>query len=211
MTDDLPTVLVIDDDDAVRDSLRILLGINGYATVSYASAVDFLAAWEIPRHGCVLADVRMPGMSGIELIGALRRRGCMLPVVIITGHGDIPMAVAALKAGALDFIEKPYHEQILLERLREATELGSRAMAEDEIRRAILDRLALLTGREREVMALVVEGLPNKIVAARLGISIRTVEIHRARVMEKSGANSLSDLVRFAMVAGEPEPGQDDG
>jgi FixJ family two-component response regulator len=196
---DAPTVIIIDDDEAVRDALVIFLRLNGYLAKSYPSADEFAAAWEIPARGCIVADVKMRGMSGIDLIHLLRQRGCMLPILIITGHGDVPMAVSALRAGALDFIEKPLQDHILLERVREATALGARIQAEEEVRRATYDRFVKLSGREREVLTLIVEGLPNKIIAHRLGVSIRTVEIHRARVMEKFGAKSLPELVRFAL------------
>ena len=151
----------------------------------------------------------MPTLTGIELIRAMRARGCTLPVVIITGHGDIATAVAALRAGALDFIEKPFHDQLLLERLREATDIGSRLATEQTVLRSARERFAQLSDRERQVMALVVDGHPNKIIAARLDISIRTVEIHRARVMEKSGAGSLSELVRLSLLIGAAPIGPD--
>ena len=199
-------VAVVDDDEAVRDALATFLGLNGYAVKVYASAEEFLSAWDIPPRGCIIADVKMPGLTGVELIEIVRERGCALPVLIITGHGDVPMAVSALRAGALDFIEKPLQEQVLLERVQEATRIGMRLQAEEENRRATRARFDSLTGREREVLALIVEGHPNKIIAHQLGVSIRTVEIHRARVMEKFEAKSLPELVRFALQIKERPP-----
>ncbi len=202
-------VLVVDDDEAVRDALATFLGLNGYAVKTYASAEAFLSAWEIPARGCIIADVKMPGLTGVELIGVARRRGCALPILVITGHGDVPTAVSALKAGALDFIEKPLQDQVLLERVREATALGTRRRADEEARRATRDRFARLSEREREVMALIVAGHPNKIIAYRLGVSTRTIEIHRARVMEKFGVRNLAELVRLALQLEGDAPGQD--
>jgi two-component system, LuxR family, response regulator FixJ len=193
-----PIVYVVDDDAAVRDGLRALLAVKGYEVASFESAEAFLS--ELPRDvaGCVLADVRMPGMSGLELQRELKRRHPALPIVIITGHGDIPMAVSALKAGAVDFLEKPFDGDAILasigEALGRAPAAGNMPSAED-----VAARLAQLTPRERDVMELVVAGHPNKIIAHRLKIALRTVEIHRARVMEKTGARNLSELIRMAI------------
>lgn len=194
-----PTVHIVDDDEAIRESLTLLLDASGVKARAHASAEAFLDTPDLAGPGCVIADVRMPGMSGLELQTMLSRRRIALPVIIITGHGDVAMAVLALKAGAVDFIEKPFDEDVLLNVVRHALESGERAYRE---RRKLADveaRIVDLTPREREVMDLVVQGLPNKAMAVELDISVRTVEIHRARVMEKMEAQSLSDLVRMAL------------
>jgi RNA polymerase sigma factor (sigma-70 family) len=198
-----PLVYVVDDEASIRDSLAMLLRSVGLASRTFTDAKSFLAAYEPRPDTCLIADVRMPGMSGIELQEALRSRGAALPIIIITGHGDIAMAVRAMKAGAADFIEKPFHDQTLLDAVHRALARSADPRAEaaldgDELGR----RLATLTPREREVMALVVEGRPNKTVATRLGLSTRTVEVHRAKAMEKMQAHSLADLVRMAIACG---------
>ena len=188
---------VVDDSEDVRDSLAILLEVSGYRSRTYASALEFLAQVQPGWSGCVVADVRMPGMNGIELQRELLLRGIRLPVIIITAHADVPMAVAALKAGAVDFIEKPFRDELLLGSIRAAL-----ATPAEEVGRpggaSMGARLATLSSREREVMLLLVAGHPNKVVADRLDISPRTVEVHRAHIMEKTGARSLADLVRMA-------------
>jgi two-component system, LuxR family, response regulator FixJ len=191
------TIFIVDDDPAVRDGLGAILSIKGYAVQTFESAEAFLAALPAVANACLLVDVRMPGMSGLDLHRELKRRGVALPVVVISGHGDIPMAVAALKAGVVDFLEKPFDTDVLLASVAEALR---RPAARDEIDIAALrQRVAQLTPREREVMALVVAGHSNKVVAHRLDIAVRTVEIHRARVMEKTGARNMSELVRLAI------------
>jgi FixJ family two-component response regulator len=176
-----------------------LLTVNNYTVETFASAEEFLAAVSLDRAGCLVADIRMSGMSGIELQRELTRRGLPIPTVIITGHGDVPLAVAALKAGAVDFLEKPFDSDALLASVAEAMRrIGKRKDAGFD-RAEIAARAATLSAREREVMDMVVAGHPNKVVAHRLGIAIRTVEIHRARVMEKLGARNLSELVRMAI------------
>ncbi len=191
-------VYVVDDDDAVRQGLQALLTVNGYEVATFDSAEALLENLPQDAAGCVLADVRMPGMSGLELQRELKRRRPALPVVIITGHGDIPMAVSALKAGAVDFLEKPFESDAILGSIDEALgrrpALGAGPAADD-----VAARVAQLTPRERDVMELVVAGHPNKIIAHRLKIALRTVEIHRARVMEKTGARNLSELIRMAI------------
>lgn len=189
-------VHVLDDDEALRDSLVWMLEGNGYGVAAHDSAAAFLAGWHEDMTGCLLLDVRMPGMSGLELFDELLRRGSKLPVVFITGHGDVPMAVAALKKGALDFVEKPFGERDILRLVEQALELeraqrGARRQAAETTR-----RLAHLTQREREVMDLIITGKLNKQIADVLGISIKTVEVHRARVMDKMGVNSLAELVQ---------------
>lgn len=197
-----PSVFVVDDDKAVRDSLQWLLESAGLEVRTFPDAqafLDDLAALEGEPRGCLLADLRLPGMSGLDLQDRLNERGIKIPVIVITGHGDVSMAVRAMKAGAVHFIEKPFNEQVLLERVREA-------LARDaEGRRAAGDaaqleqRHASLTPRERQVMELVVTGRLNKQIAADLELSPKTVEVHRAHVMEKMEAGSLADLVRMAV------------
>jgi two-component system response regulator FixJ len=197
------SVFIVDDDPAVRAGLGALLEASGYAAEAFESAEDFLARPAPPAPGCVLVDVRMPGMSGLELQRELKRRAIALPVVVITGHGDIPMAVAALKAGAVDFLEKPFDSDALLAAVEQAV---NRAAPQGETDADLAARLEQLTPRERQVMDLVVAGLPNKTIAFRLGIAVRTVEIHRARVMEKIGARNLAHLVRLALQLGDFRP-----
>lgn len=194
-----PVVHVVDDDGAIRDALVLLLEAAGHTARAHADAVAFLQALDPIEPGCVLADVRMPGLSGLDLLRHLRERRVDLPVIIITGHADVAMAVQALKAGAADFIEKPFDEDVLLAAVERALDCGARAFRERRQVEDIVARADTLTPREREVMDLVVQGLPNKAVAVELSISARTVEIHRSRVMEKMGAASLSDLVRMAL------------
>lgn len=201
------TVFIVDDDHAVRAGLAALLTVRGYAVKPFETAEAFLAAWDkadSPQAtACLLVDVRMPGMSGLDLQRELKRRGAMLPVVVITGHGDVPLAVAALKGGAVDFLEKPFDRDALLSAVEEGLQRSAARVAATLDREVAEARVAGLTPREREVMDLVVQGLPNKVVAERLKVAIRTVEVHRARVMEKTGARTLSDLVRIA-IALEP-------
>jgi len=195
-----PTVFVVDDEPAIRDSLAMLLRSVGLTSRTFPSAPAFLAAFDAGAPGCVVADVRMPGMSGLELQEALRARAARLPVIIITGHGDIAMAVRAMKAGAADFIEKPFNEQVLLDAVHRAlAQIRAGAAPAGTNRAEIEARVATLTPREHEVMLLVAEGRPNKVVATRLGLSTRTVEVHRAKVMEKMGARSLAEVVRMAI------------
>ncbi len=193
------TVFVVDDDEAVRASLRLLLKSVGLPATAYSSAQEFLAGYD-PRHpGCVVLDVRMPGMSGLELQQMLNVRGATIPVIFITGHGDIPMAVEAMQHGAFDFLQKPFRDQDLLDRVQRALEGDHRTRQELKEKDRIRDRLTSLTPREHEVLALITRGKPNKVVAADLGVSQRTVEIHRARVMEKMGASSFAQLVRMVL------------
>jgi two-component system, LuxR family, response regulator FixJ len=194
-----PTVFVVDDDEGVRNSLRFLLKSVGLATQALASASEFLDFYKASQPGCLVLDVRMPGMSGLELQQQLNLRGAVIPVIFITGHGDIPMAVEAMQQGAFDFLQKPFRDQDLIERIQRALERDARNRAALDQHARIRERLHLLTPREREVLALMTRGKPNKIMAAELGVSQRTVEIHRARVMEKSGAASLAQLVRMVM------------
>jgi two-component system response regulator FixJ len=197
------TVYLIDDDDAMRESITLLLETSGVKVAGFASASAFLAVAPTLEAGCILTDVYMPGVDGLELQRRLKEIGVVLPVVIMTGHADVPMAIKALKAGASDFIEKPFKEEALLEAINSALASFRRELERVEERTAVAERLASLTPREREVLAELVAGHPHKVIAAHLGMSPRTVEVHRARIMEKSGAGSLSELVRWTMTAAE--------
>ena len=198
MSDATPIVFVVDDDDAVRDSLRDLLDSVGLKVATYASALAFLTAHKATQRGCLVLDIRMPGMSGLELQERLNRSGSTLPIVFITGHGDVPMAVEAMKRGAVDFIQKPFRDQELLDRINLALEQNRQRRDADETRHDIARRLATLTRREREVMDMVIQGKANKVIAIDLGLSQRTVEVHRSHVMDKMKARTLADLVRMS-------------
>ncbi len=193
------TVFIVDDDDAVRSSLRLLLKSVGLQATAFPSARDYLAAWDPDQPGCLVLDVRMPGMSGLELQEELNRRGAIVPVIFITGHGDIPMAVEAMQHGAFDFLQKPFRDQDLIDRIQKATERDAANRAQLREKEQIRIRFESLTPREREVLTLVTAGKANKVMAGDLGVSQRTVEIHRARVMEKMHAASLAQLVRMVM------------
>jgi two-component system response regulator FixJ len=199
MTSD-PVVYVIDDDDAARDALTFLLGASGFPVRGYASAQAFLEALPSLAAGCVITDVRMPDIDGIELLRRLRSNGIGWPVIVITGHGDVPLAVEAMKLGALDFIEKPYDADALLEAVRSALMAQATNAKRDTERAEVEERLATLSARERQVLDGLVAGQPNKIIAYDLEISPRTVEIYRANVMTKMQAKNLSHLVRMAML-----------
>jgi len=197
---DLPaTVFIVDDDEAVRDSLRLLLKSIGLPVRTLASAQEFLPSYDVRQPGCLVLDIRMPGMSGLELQQQLNVRGATIPVVFITGHGDIPMAVEAMQHGAFDFLQKPFRDQDLIDRVQRALERDATIRAQLKATDRIREHLASLTPREREVLDLVTAGKPNKVMAGDLGVSQRTIEIHRARVMEKMQARSLAQLVRMLM------------
>jgi two-component system response regulator FixJ len=198
-----PTVLIVDDDAAVRDSLKFLMRSVGHPVEAFASAQEFLDAYRDDRPGCLVLDIRMPGMSGLELQDQLVERRAIVPIIFITGHGDVPMAVEAMQAGAMDFIQKPFRDQDLLDRINQALEKDAKNRAALGEIKLLRDRLASLTPREREVMDLVVHGKANKVIAGDLELSQRTVEIHRARVMEKMLASSLAHLVRMVIAVGE--------
>lgn len=198
-----PTVFIVDDDTAVRDALKFLLRSVGHPVEAFASAQDFLDAYRDDRPGCLVLDIRMPGMSGLELQEKLVERRSIVPIIFITGHGDVPMAVEAMQAGAMDFIQKPFRDQDLLDRINQALEKDATNRAALGELNVIRERLASLTPREREVMDLVVHGKANKVIAGDLDLSQRTVEIHRARVMEKMQASSLAHLVRMVIEVGE--------
>jgi two-component system, LuxR family, response regulator FixJ len=198
-----PLVFIVDDDEAVRNSLRLLIQSLSLTPMAFASAGEFLDHYDPSQPGCLVLDVRMPAMSGLELQEHLNRRGAVIPVIFITGHGDVPMAVEAMQAGAFDFLQKPFREQDLIDRIQ-------RALAKDRDNRAALgerdlirQRLDSLTPRELEVLERVNHGKPNKVMAAELNVSQRTIEIHRARVMEKMRATSVAHLVRMLMELAE--------
>lgn len=193
------TIYVVDDDDGMRRALSLLLNTVGYKTAAFASPKEFLDKVKMDAVGCLVLDIRMPGMSGLELQQHLNRMGSMLPVIFITGHGDVPMAVQAMKEGAFEFVQKPFRDQDLLDRINHALELDKENRATLARRADVLARFESLTPREKEVMQLVVDGAANKVIAIDLGLSERTVEIHRAKVMEKMGARSVAHLVKLQM------------
>jgi two-component system, LuxR family, response regulator FixJ len=197
--DSVPTVIVIDDDEAVRSSLKLLLRSVKLPVAVYASAQEFLPRYAVDQPGCLIVDVRMPGMSGLDLQQQLNLLGAMIPVIFITGHGDISMAVEAMRHGAFDFLPKPFRDQDLLDRVQRALQTDADNRREIAQTERIRELFETLTPREHEVLELVTSGKPNKVMAADLGVSQRTVEIHRARVMEKMHANSLAQLVRMVM------------
>src|SRR5712691_6365354 len=196
------SVYIVDDDDAVRDSLSVLLESKAYTVRSFGSAPEFLAAAPSLPVGCLIADIRMPEMDGLELQQRLIERALHFPMIVITGHGDVPLAVRAMKAGAIDFIEKPFAAEAILDSLGGALSRLAAPNERDPAAVAAAAKLALLSPREREVLEGLLAGLPNKSIAYDLAISPRTVEIHRARVMDKMGARSLSELIRLALAAG---------
>lgn len=198
-TDD-KTIFIVDDDQAARDSLSWLISSIGLHVETFASAQDFLDTYDPSRPGCLLVDVRMPGMSGLELQKQLAENPHCLPVIVVTGHGDVQMAVRAMKDGAFDFIEKPYNDQVLLDLVHKAVQECERRRHETTGHQEIISLFESLTPREREVMDMIVEGNTNKQIANRLDISGKTVEAHRAKVMEKLHAGSLADLIRKAMM-----------
>jgi two-component system response regulator FixJ len=200
-----PTIYVIDDDEAVRDSLEFLLKSAGITVRGFDSAKAFLEIMPEVNSGCVITDVRMPGITGIDLLRKMSEAKRDLPVIVITGHGDIALAVEAMKIGAVDFLEKPFEDDHLLAAVRAALDKDADAAKRQAKLGDIHDKLALLSNRERQVLEALVAGHANKIIAFDLGISPRTVEIYRANVMTKMAANSLSDLVRMAMMAGVME------
>lgn len=193
---------VVDDEADVRDAVAMLLRSVGLACAQYGSAQQFLDEYRAGRPGCLLLDVRLPGMNGLDLQTRLAGSGFALPIIIMSGHGDIQMAVRAMRAGALDFIEKPFHDQALLDRVHEAIASSSQTQDDAGERAEMARRYASLTEREKEVMRSIVDGRPNKLIADDLGLSIRTVEAHRAHITEKMAAQSLSHLVRMAIAVG---------
>ena len=191
------TVYIVDDDDGMRRALTLLMSTVGYHAVAFARPTDFLSKFDPNQPGCLVLDERMPEMSGLEVKQHLNRAGSLLPVILVTGHGDIPMAVQAMKDGAFDFLQKPFRDQDLLDRINAALKQDAENRAAIEKHADLRKRSDSLTPREREVMALVVDGKANKVIAIDLGLSERTVEIHRANVMEKMGARSVAHLVKM--------------
>jgi two-component system, LuxR family, response regulator FixJ len=200
-----PDVHVIDDDEAVRDSIDFLLRSAGLSVRTYDSATSFLDAAPKIGAGCIITDVRMPGLSGLDLLRRLQEMQVALPVIVITGHGDVPLAVEAMKCGAVDFLEKPFDDDVLLASVRSALDRSEESAAVESERAEIRARIAALTQRERDVLEGLVAGHPNKIIAFKLEISPRTVEIYRANLMTKMKAGSLSELVRMTLLAGAPK------
>jgi len=193
-------IYIVDDDEALRDSLVWLLESSGHRVCAWESAESFLRDYLPAMTGCLVLDVRMPGMSGLELFEELKRRHCTLPVIFITGHGDVPMAVSAVKKGAVDFIEKPFSERDMLSLIAECLAAEQESRGKRNLEAETARRLLQLTQREREVLDLIIAGKLNKQIADVLGISIKTVEVHRARVMEKMDAHSLAELVQSVLV-----------
>jgi two-component system, LuxR family, response regulator FixJ len=200
--DDSGTVFLIDDDPAVRDSLTLLLSLKGMSTQPFATADSFIETYQPDRAGCVLTDLRMPGMTGLELQSALAERGIDVPLVVLTAHGDVATARAALKNGAFDFLEKPVDDTMLVEVLRNALRVDRERRAATSSRSTADARLARLTAREREILTLLASGHQNREIAAHLGISPRTVEVHKARIMEKLECHSLAELIRMNLASG---------
>ena len=199
MKADVSTVYIVDDDAAVRGALLMLLKSVGLRGSGYGSAQEFLNSYQAHQPGCLVLDVRMPGLSGMELQQRLNLRGATLPVLFMTSHADVPMAVEAMQAGAFDFLQKPFRDQDLLDRIQRALQHDSRMRAEQQQTQQLHERYATLTPREVEVMKLMTEGRPNKLMAVDLDLSQRTIEIHRAHVMEKMQARSLAQLVRMSL------------
>jgi FixJ family two-component response regulator len=194
-----PTVYIVDDDSGVRSSIRVLMKSVGLPAMPFPSAKEFLAAYHPSNPGCLVLDIRMPGMSGLELQEALNERGAVIPVIFITGHGDVPMAVEAMRHGAFDFLQKPFRDQDLIDRIQQAMLRDAETRQSLQEHSRIKARIASLTPREREVLELLTSGKANKMMAQDLGLSQRTVEIHRAHVMEKMEAKSVAQLVRMVM------------
>lgn len=203
MKDKSSIVYIVDDDSGVRSSIRMLLKSVGVVATSMASAQEFLDAFDPAQPGCLVLDIRMPGLSGMELQQRLSLRGAIMPVIFITGHGDVPMAVEAMRHGAFDFLQKPFRDQDLIDRIQKALARDRETRAALQMHSQIREKLESLTPREKDVLKLLIKGQQNKVMAAGLGLSQRTVEIHRAHIMEKTGANSLAQLVRMVLDTGD--------
>ncbi|MEE4184502.1 MAG: response regulator transcription factor [Gammaproteobacteria bacterium] len=196
-------VYIVDDDEAVRRSLQLLLKTVNIDAVCFASGDEFIARFDAAMQGCIVLDIRMPGLSGLEVQKQLKAHGNTMPIVFITGHGDVPMAVEAMQQGAFDFVQKPFREQELMDRVSNALSHSQELQQEETLRRDVAERYASLTPREKDVMACVVKGQANKVIAMDRDVSQRTIEIHRARVMEKMQVKSLAELVRMSLLLGE--------
>lgn len=194
-------IYIVEDDEAVRDSLALLLESEGLQVETFATGDAFLDAWNPEMAGCLVLDIRMPGSDGLDVQRILNERGSLLPIIFVTGHGDVPLAVDAMKHGAVDFVQKPYREEELLDKIKAALAEDSQHRDSLRERHEILERIESLTPREREVMDRIVNGEANKVIAAELGISQRTVEIHRSRVLHKMGTHSVAPLVRMVLAA----------
>jgi FixJ family two-component response regulator len=201
MKEKVSTVFVVDDDSGVRSSIRVLLKSIGIAATAMSSAREFLDNFDPEQPGCLVLDIRMPGMSGMELQQQLNLKGAIIPVIFITGHGDVPMAVEAMQHGAFDFLQKPFRDQELIDRIQKALARDRETRQSLRKHSQIRERLQSLTPREKDVLQLLVQGQQNKVMAGELGLSQRTVEIHRAHVMEKMGAQSVAQLVRMVLDA----------
>ncbi len=199
------TVFIIDDDPSIRDALGLLLGLHGFRTAFYADAASFLGAWQADWCGCLIIDIRMPGMDGLSLQRRLREQGCTIPTIIVTGHGDVASAREAFRAEAIDFLEKPIDEARLVAAIGEAFARQAETRSDREQKERIARRLAVLTPREREVMELVVAGRHNRAIAEELGISVRTVEVHKARMLAKLDVEGVPQLVRLRLGLAEAE------
>ena len=198
-----PTVYIVDDDEAVRESLGLLLESVDQVSSGFDSATSFLESYDDDMAGCIVLDIRMPGMNGMELQKKLNDVNSILPIIFVTGHGDVPMAVEAMQHGAVDFIQKPYREQDLLDKINQALNIDQQQRADLKEKQEIIKRIETLTPREKEVMTMMIDGNANKVIAIDLGISQRTVEIHRSRVMEKMSTHSLAHLVRMVLATKE--------
>ncbi len=202
-SDQAPTAYIVDDDESIRTLWRWLMESNGIAVKTFATAAEFIESYRNVGAGCLVLDLKLPGMSGLELQEYLHRRSIEIPIVFVTGHGDVPAAVSALKGGAVDFIQKPFSYKDVLSVIEKAFETDAKIRKKRTQQSRIAGRLATLTEREQEVLQRVIEGKPNKIIAADLEISVKTVEFHRAKVMEKMGVTSVAELVQFAMQQSE--------
>jgi len=198
-----PTVFVVDDDDAVRHALSILLESMGIQVATFDSVQTFLDAYEPGMPGCLVLDVRLPRFSGLELQEHLSRQGVNIPIIFVSGHGNVSMAVRTMKAGAVDFLEKPFDDQMLLDSIQRAIELDRQSRRDSEWRSQVCERLANLSPREEEVLRLLIRGNPNKVIAHEMNLSTKTVETHRAHIMRKLGVNSMAGLVWIALASGK--------
>ena len=202
MTNHEATVFIVDDDQAVRESLADLMDSVDIKVETFATANDFLSSYSADSIGCLILDIRMPGMSGLELQQELNRREALIPVILITGHGDVPMAVQAMRQGALDFLQKPFRDQELLDRVNHALQSSNHHSDNQQQTQSVKNHIQELTPREHQVMEMIIEGKANKVIALDLGLSQRTIEVHRANVMHKLQARSLADLVRIVTQTG---------